>query len=408
MSKRRGGYAGRPGRSRIGGVVRALGVGLWFATGCGSEDARPSVERAPSTVTGPASAVDRSTVRPLELPDLSRISASAQTQLNAAHDVLSVRQRTAGAPAADLASAYGDLGKLLMAAGFRDPAEVAFLHARTVAPADFRWPYYLGHVYRLAGDTTRAAASFALASQLKPDDAAALVWWGRAELDRGQPDAAEGPLTRALTFDARSAAALLGLGQVMFEKGDYARALHYLDQARSIDPRAGAIRYALGLTYRALGDSAKAETYLAQRSSEKLVLHDPLMDDVETLLDTAVAYEIRGGQALERRDWAAATADFRRGIELAPDEPSLRHKLGTALAMSGDGPAAIREFEVVARRWPSYAQAQYSLGVIMAGNGRYREAVDRFRAAASNDPVDAQTRLQLASSLQALGRYWRP
>ncbi|PYR26714.1 MAG: hypothetical protein DMF98_08100, partial [Acidobacteria bacterium] len=48
--------------------------------------------------------------------------------------------------AADLGAAYGELGKLLMAATYFDAAEVCYLNAQTLAPIDMRWPYYLGHL----------------------------------------------------------------------------------------------------------------------------------------------------------------------------------------------------------------------------------------------------------------------
>jgi tetratricopeptide (TPR) repeat protein len=129
------------------------------------------------------------------------------------------------------------------------------------------------------------------------------------------------------------------------------------------------------------------------------------MAQLEGLLNTPVAFEVRGREALEKGDWVAAAEYFRKGIALAPDEPSLQHKLGTALAMGGDTPGAVRQFELVAKRWPSFAKGQYSLGVILAANRRYPEAIDRFTIALRSDPTDVQAQLQLAAALRVSGRF---
>ncbi|MEM6575557.1 MAG: hypothetical protein AAF736_14880, partial [Pseudomonadota bacterium] len=48
------------------------------------------------------------------------------------------------ASASDSASAYGELGMIYQANDFLQPARQAFETAQELAPADARWPYYLG------------------------------------------------------------------------------------------------------------------------------------------------------------------------------------------------------------------------------------------------------------------------
>jgi tetratricopeptide (TPR) repeat protein len=381
----------------MAGIFCLLGV---LGSGCGSGDARSSAASGPAAPIPP----DRATLPQISLPDLSKISPSAQSQLREGHAALLAKMQ-AGVPDIELGTAYGELGKLLMAAGYRDVAEACFQNAERVAVSDARWPYYLGHLNYASGDSPKAAASFERALQLRPDDAVTLLWLGRADLDRGRYADAGRRFERALSLQPRSASALLGLGEVALAKQEYGRAVQYLEQALSIDAKAGVIHYSLGMAYRGLGDVVKAESHLRQRNSARVQLSDPLMDEIVTLLETAMAYEIRGREALEKGEWTAATEFFRKGVELAPDEPSLRHKLGTALAASGDTRGAIRQFEDVVRRWPTFAKGHYSLGIILAGSGRHREAADRFTAALKNDPSDVQARLQLAEALRADGRF---
>ena len=382
---------------RVTAMICVLGA---LATGCDSGNWKGPPASSPAMPSPP----DRATLQQVSLPDLSRISVSAQNQLREGYASLQGRMRAPGTTDVDLGTAYGEMGKLLMAAGYRGAAEDCFLNAEALATTDIRWPYHLGHVHQANGDSSSAAASFERALRLRPDDVPSLLWSGRADLDRGRPAEAEPRFEKALSLQPGSASALLGLGQVALAKQEYARAVQYLEQALSSDSKAGVIHYSLGMAYRGIGDVAKAEAHLRQRSSVKIHLPDPLMEEMETLLETAMAYEVRGMQALDKGEWAAAVGYLRKGIQLAPEEPSLRHKLATALALSGDTPGAIRQFEDVARRWPMFAKGQYSLGVLLAANGRPREAVDRFMAAVKGDPADVQARLQLADALQASGR----
>jgi len=231
-----------------------------------------------------------------------------------------------------------------------------------------------------------------------------LVWLASAYLDQGRPADAEPLLKKALSLQPGLVAALFGLGRAALATQDYSRAIEYFEQALARDPKAVNIHYQLAIAYRGVGDLAKAEAHMRERNPGEIRPPDPLMSEVDQLLESPVAYEVRGAAALDQGDWPAAAEYFRRGAALAPDEPSLRHKLGTALAMNGDGPGAVKQFEEVTRRWPRFAKGQYSLGVMLAGAGRHREAIEHFSAAVASEPTYVEAQLQLAESLRASGR----
>ena len=179
------------------------------------------------------------------------------------------------------------------------------------------------------------------------------------------------------------------------------------EQALSADPRASIAHYPLALAYRGLGDTAKAEAHLRQRGSVEVGPPDPLMVELRGLLHGAVAEENRGIRALDSGDFAAAAAHFRKGIELAPDNPSIRHKLGTALSLTGDTRGAFEQFEETVRRSPGFSQAHYSLGVLLAASGRYQEAIERFSTAVRYEPDYVEARLRLAELQRRAGRPGR-
>ena len=55
------------------------------------------------------------------------------------------------------------------------------------------------------------------------------------------------------------------------------------------------------------------------------------MGEVADLLQNAAAYETRGAQALDARDWPGAIAQLTKAIEIAPRNAYTRLNLGTAL-----------------------------------------------------------------------------
>jgi tetratricopeptide (TPR) repeat protein len=340
----------------------------------------------------------------ISLPDLSGMEPSVQQQMRDAFASMTMKREDPSTPQAVLGRAYGEMGNLLLAAEYVDAAEPCFLNAELLVPSEIRWPYFLGHVYRTRGEPAKAAAAFERALKLGPTDLAALVWLGVVNLDLGRPEAAEALFVRALSEQPQSVAALVGRGRAALAQREYGRAVDELERALALDPRASMARYPLGLAYRGLGDAARAEANLRQRGGVEVGPADPLMQELSTLLQSAVSYETRGVRALEGGEWTAAAGLFRKGLELAPNSASLHHKLGTVLSLGGDNRAAVEQFLEALRLNPGFAQAHYSLGVMMATGGRIPEAIAQFSAAVRDEPNYVEARLQLAEALRRSGR----
>jgi len=346
----------------------------------------------------------RDTLRPIVLPNLANASPPVQRQLEQQYAALTAATGNRATPIDDLANAYGEMGKLLMAAEYREAAEACLVNAESLATRDPRWPYYLGHLYKLRGDGAKSIAAFERARALQPDDVSTLVWLGEGYLDRGQPALAEPLFAKALARQPQSLAALFGMGRTALARSDYRGAVDHLARALSIDPRAAAVHYPLALAYRGLGDSGSAEQHMRLRGPGEIRPPDPLMLELDALLESAIAYEVRGAKALDDRDWTRAAEAFRRGIEMAPREPSLHHKLGTALYLGGDPAGAAAEFEAALRLDPHFAKAHYSLGIMHGSNGRSAAAIEHLSAAIRDDPAYVAARLRLADILRMSGR----
>ena len=342
--------------------------------------------------------------QPVALPDISGVAASVQRQVREHHARLTAGLAEPRTPPAELAAAFGELGLVLMAAEYHDAAEACFASAIDLAPDAMRWPYYLGHLHADRGDRAAAAELFARAHALRPSNLPALVRLGDTLLDQSRPDEAEEAFRRALALDAGSAAALAGMGRAALARRDAARAVDYLGRALSADERATSLHYPLAMAYRQLGDLGRAEAHLRRRGGGVAAVPDPLMDVYSGLLESAVTYEARGLRALQGGQLAAAEDLFRRGLELAPDDPALRHRLGTVLMMGGNPRGAVEQFEETIRRSPDFARAHFGLGMVAMMGGGHPEAAERFSDAVGHQPDYLEARVGLADALRVTGR----
>jgi tetratricopeptide (TPR) repeat protein len=303
---------------------------------------------------------------------------------------------------------------LLHAAEYYDVAEPAYRNAEMLQPRDMRWPYYLGHVYRAEGESLKAIDAFDRALAANPSDVPTLVWLGRMHLEQGDADKADALFSKAASIPPRSLAPVAGLGQVALARRDYSGAVQLLEEALAIDPRAASLHSPLAVAYRGVGDRARAEAHTKQWRNTELPMVDPLLEALDVSLDSGLSYELQGVAALEERDFKKAEELFRKGVDLTTAKTalgrSLRHKLGTALALSGDVPGALDQFAEVVRFAPPAAldepaaKAHYSLGVVNAGSGQMDDAIRHLTASVGYDPNYVEARVALADALRRTGQ----
>ena len=237
--------------------------------------------------------------RPILLPDVSRLAASVQAQMRERHAALMVRLEDRTTPPVELAAAYAGLGLILMAAQYNEIAATCYLAAQALVPDDARWPYYLGHLYRLQGETVKASQFFTRALDLRPTDTPTLIWLGEMFLDQDRPDEAEPLFRRALSRDPGSAAALSGVGRAALAKRDFARAIDHLERATAAEPQALSLHYSLAAAYRGMGQLDRASAHVARRGVGRTTPRDPLMEAYESALQSPLSFETQGLRSLE-------------------------------------------------------------------------------------------------------------
>ena len=394
-------------------LVSVAILNIIIVSGCISpEDTTTSPKLNPSATTS----LKQSVIQPVSLPDLSQNNNAdpVNNQLRQEYTELTSTTDNSTATPLELSEAYGKMGKLFLATEYVHEAEVCFRNAQTLMPRDYQWPYYLGHIYNDKNLPDQAAEFFEQARKLEPNDVPTLVWLAEMHLEADKPVEARLILNYALELRPDSLPVRFGLGRVALARQDFLRAVQHLEEARVLSPAAVPVHTALASAYRSLGQLDRAEANLQRRrAAEGVALGvdaglirpiDPLMEDVEKLVQSAETYELRGARALNRGNYVEAVSHFRSGIELKPDNPSLRHKLATSLAALGNTRESQEQLEEIVRRSPQYSEAHFTLGLLMEDSGQYPQAMARYTSAVRHDPSHAEARLRLAGLLRRSGR----
>jgi tetratricopeptide (TPR) repeat protein len=352
-------------------------------------------------------------LRPVPLPDLNALPPAVQKQLREAHDsVTAALERPTPSPAA-AADAFGEMGKLFIATQFSDEAERSFRNAERLAPLDFRWPYYLGHVFRNAGDLTSAVECFERVRKFRPSDFATLVWLGRMYLDLARPGDAELRLAEALALRPDQPVAQFEMGRAALARQEYARAVKHLTAALALGPEAEPVHYPLGLAYRGLGDLAKAAEHLERRAGRgsrrasagmSIPFPDPLLAALDGIVRTPQLFRERGLDAAAVGNWREAAEHYRRGVEADPNYAAMRVNLAVAFERIGDPRGALEQYRSALGLDPRLAEAHYGLGGLLERAGRDQDAIEEYRSAVTESPAFAAGHLKLADALRRTDR----
>src|SRR4029079_12070075 len=102
-----------------------------------------------------------------------------------------------------------------------------------------------------------------------------------------------------------------GLGRAALARNDYGRAVTNLEDVLKMDPKATSAHYPLSLAYQGWVDSKKGKEHLRLRRDHQILPADPLMVELESLVQSPQTYETLGIRALDGEDWQTAETQFR-------------------------------------------------------------------------------------------------
>ncbi|HVI78022.1 MAG TPA: tetratricopeptide repeat protein, partial [Candidatus Acidoferrum sp.] len=124
-----------------------------------------------------------------------------------------------------------------------------------------------------------------------------------------------------------------------------------------------------------------------------------LSTPLPTSAQTADAYRNRATELSRTKSWDEAIANFRKAIELEPDDSTTHYNLGLALKYKGDTPEALKELQMAIKLRPKWAEAHQALGSLLYDSGNETEAISELRLAESTDPSEVATHRLLARIL---------
>jgi Flp pilus assembly protein TadD len=189
---------------------------------------------------------------------------------------------------------------------------------------------------------------------------ASLKRLGHSMMESGDYPSAVGFYRRAHSENEQDFEALLGLGTALMRVGANDEALEMLHKALALKPDDPDARREHGNALIALGRPSLAITDF-EVAFEK-------SQDVRNLNGLGIALDQLGDQP-------GAQAQYRAGLQIDPNNISLRNNLALSLAVSGQYPESLRLLEPIARAPSSTARQRQNLALV------YGLAGERDRAA---------------------------
>jgi tetratricopeptide (TPR) repeat protein len=368
-------------------VIRALlMVGLGVATLTSCEERRPPV-------LVPIPAIDMTPIEPGVRNAIEQARASVETLR---------RNNAANAP---LAEAYGELAMRYHVHGLEASAEAAYKNARSLAPADKRWPYLLGHLYNDSARQSEAISNFEVALALDEHDAATLASLAEIYLRRGDLERAQALYQRLLGDKDLRAVALAGLGKVALARRDYKTAIARLEECLALSPSSTRLRTPLAAAYRGEGRPDKAEQVLHRFAAggDEPNFFDPLANALDARVASSRGLLRRGERFAAGGRFDLAAQAFRAASLADPNDAEAFANLGVSLANLGqldDAKGALRES---LRLDDGSALAHLTLAVVLDREGSDAAAISNYRAALHADPKNEQAKVYLADALMRGG-----
>jgi arylsulfatase A-like enzyme/Flp pilus assembly protein TadD len=284
---------------------------------------------------------------------------------------------------------YALYGELLLEAGRAKEAAGVFESLVALDERSFDGHYGLGVALQNLGREDAAIAAFAKSVEIDPRNTKSCLRLSEAESARGNMDAAEGWLRRAIAVQ-EDPVLVNRLAQLLLQSGRGAEARRLLEGLAVETPDDGLAAYNLGQIL--LADGRTEEALRELKRAEALSPADP---DVHQALGTALALSGRREEAIE---------SFRRAIEISPCFAAAQANLGAAYAELGRLPEAAVALEKAVACDPDYAAAYKNLAAIRLQMGDLDRAVAAMKNALRASPSDPELQNGLRQLLDSQTR----
>lgn len=340
-------------------------------------------------------------------------------------------------------TAWGELGMVLLAHEFREPARLCLTEAERLAPQDFRWPYFHGYSMEDT-DFQQALTDYEKARQLRPDYVPLLLREALIDMRLGNLEACQKMLVQAVEQDPGNPNVLVITGQYSLLAGDRERAEDCFQRAAQIPKWLPTPAYLelVKLTAQR-GDFQAAYRYQQQLAGypevARMEIQDSVLGELRKYEGLSKELAEQADFALARGDLATAVTSYEAFLKQRPDLSTAHSNLAWAYFLSGRTQDAIQRYEYVLKQFgpviPAYfglakiyeksgdlersnqyleeilkrkpddEQAWFMRGLLQERNNQADQAIVSYRAATEADPTFPQAHLALGVALLHQKRF---
>ncbi|MCP4189734.1 MAG: tetratricopeptide repeat protein [Planctomycetaceae bacterium] len=317
-------------------------------------------------------------------------------------------------------AAWGELGMLLQAHKFHQPASVCYEQAAKLAPTDFRWPYYQAKTVALLDPQradTHLKTAVALCDNTPPEPRLMRI---EILLELSQLDRAEKELKTFFKSDPDNPRARMAEARMLFMQGEHQTSLarlQALDQQLTdrgeFRGRRQSLHLLMAEALRRLGKIEEAEqTREKAMAQADLRWPDPLLEAVNDRQTGLKADLVDADLLFGRGEFQSSIHLLRSTVKRYPDSVWGRILLARALIRTGapDSPlgsnakqqrllAAEKQLTQALAQDPHSVEAKFRLAIIKTYQGDSDAATNLYRQAIQLKPDFTMAHYNLASCL---------
>ncbi len=304
-----------------------------------------------------------------------------------------------GTTDSDLAEIYGQIGMLYQAGNIDDIAITNYAHAYELNRKEPKWMYLLAYLLKQQGKNDEAYALYRQAFEINKDYVPTLFRIAYLSLENRQYDEAKSLFLQLSKIPRYEAASAEGLGQIALQLGEYDSAIEYFQQVLKKQPGANRNYYYLAQAYKKKGERQLAKKALLKRGEVVAGFPDPLLSFVKGLYATGQQYLEKGIQQVKSGNYQQALNLFNKGIEIEPENLTLKTALGRALEYQGKTQQAESIYKKVLEIDSNNNIALFNLAALNDALGKTKIAREFYNKtlASQHDNLDA---LSLLASLE--------
>jgi len=307
------------------------------------------------------------------------------------------------------------LSRLFIAQGRKADAEQVLQETKKALPANADAYRMLADYYITSGEIQKGIAEYASLVQEHPDDLKLRKNYAELLILTNRLDDAEKINNEILKGNAKDIEGLIHKGQILLRRGRASEAAPVLEAALSVESDNAVARYNLGEAYRQLGNTERAErewretiriqpgmaaahealAASALRKGDVLGVLESGESLVRMLPTSAVGFTLRGMARTAQKDYAAADADLKKALELAPESPATHSKMAYLRVAQRRWPEAEQEFEQALTRDPNFVEALRGLMVVYGGRRQTARSLPRVLAQVGKAPQNSEIQVML-------------